>query len=264
MSPSALPRLLGTLAACLACGCTTLKMASLHDARVLKEGDFAISLQGASAASVQRALLVAGHGQDSILALAHDSSDYSHSYDAGADPMVGINFARGMGGGWELNGGVDVSPLGPGCVMVDLGLKKRLYANPRLLLTGYGRLALGSTPNLLEWRHPITLQNHVFSLETQTVEADAQLMSLVRIFPRLSWYLNAGPTAGNISYVLEENSSDAKFQGDVPVYGVKTHMGLVFEAKWFEMAGEWGAHFLNYGYVPSLGLRAAFKTGWAE
>ncbi len=257
-------RLVGGLALLSVCACSTLKMPGLHDARVLPEGEWAVSLQGTTAASIDQALLAAGHGQDSILGVTYDSGGYAGTVNAGADPLIGANFARGMGNGWELNGGADVSPFGPGCVMVDLGLKKRLYANPRLLLTAYGRVALGSTPNEISYRDGGSNEERIFSLETQSYQAEAELLSLVRIFPRLSWYFNAGPTAGSIVYDLRENSNDAAFQGNVPVYGIKTQMGITFEAQRFEMLWEWGANFLNYGYVPSLGARFAYKTGWAE
>lgn len=248
------------LAAALATtGCTSLKLSSLHDARILPAGGMAVSAELATAASVERAIVVSARG-DTVLDGIRADGEYRHA-DGGAIPMVGANFARGLGNGWEFNAGGDLALLGIGSLVLDAGIKKRVYENPRLLLTAYARGAIGSAPNNVSWDTGAG-DDRVFTLEAQTFELDAQALALVRIWPRLSFYLNAGPSVGNAKYDLDERDGGLEFGNDVGFYGAKTHLGLVLETKRFELAGEIGNHFMSYGYAPSLGVRATVKSGW--
>ena len=76
-------------------------------------------------------------------------------------------------------------------------------------------------------------------------------------------YYNAGATVGSIDYHLKDMSDSTvpTAEGEVGIYGMKNHLGVVLEWKYAELAVEPGIVFYGHGVVPSFGMRLTFKNG---
>jgi hypothetical protein len=242
------------------CGCSSLKMASLQDARVLPEGGFAFSGEIASAYYENNALLRVGRSRDSVLADAwkRDTSAY---YSLSLVPMLGVSFAFGAGGGWELGFGGDVAPLGEESWAMDAYVKKRVYSGEGNFVTLFTRGSFGHSVGYLD-PYGSGLYKSDYRYTTQTVGLDFQALYLGRLARKLGYYLNAGPSVGKLGYALEGRDGRADRSGTLPIYGFRGHAGLVFELNHFELAWETGLQAFNYGMTPSLGVRVAFKNDW--
>lgn len=255
------------LCVALFCGCSSLKSAGMRDARVLDQGKWEFTEETSSTASIPNAVLRRAARENPDAGPIMDSFPDSILYSRGSGIISGIGIARGMAGGWEWNaamGGFIES------AMLEAGLKKRVYDHGPFMLTGYGRLAAGRAVN--RWgKNPFLLfiptapETRGMDLETDSFEADLSVFSLYRVQSWLSVYYNAGATLGSITYHIEDTSDSTAAiptaDGDVGIYGMKNHLGVVLEWKYVELAVEPGIVFYVHGMVPSLGGRITFKNG---
>jgi hypothetical protein len=245
------------------CGCSSLKMASLQDARVLPPGGFAISGEVASAYSQDHALIVAGRKSDTAIGNEWER-DTSFRYNTlQLVPMAGTSFAFGAGGGWELGFGGDIAPFGEESWSLDAYAKKRVYAGDGRFLTLFTRGSFGNSVGYLDAASGILLDiTSGYRYVTHTSGLDFQAMYLGRLARKLGYYCNAGPYLGMIAYELQGRGGRPDQSGSVGIYGLRTHVGMVFELRHFELAWETGLQVFNFGMTPSLGVRAAFKNDW--
>lgn len=252
----------------LFCGCSSIKTAGMRDARVLQQGKWEFTYENSTTASIPDAVLRRAARENPHVGPIIDSFPDSTLYALPSGFMAGFGIARGLAGGWEWNaamGGFIESS------MLEAGLKKRVYDHGPFMLTGYGRLAVGSAMN--RWGYnPFLIfvptsgsPTRGMDLETDSFEADLSLFSLYRVQSWLSVYYNAGLTAGNITYRIKDTSDSTAAvptaDGDVDIYGMKNHVGLALEWKYVELAVEQGIVFYGHGMVPSFGTRITFKNG---
>jgi hypothetical protein len=243
------------------CGCSSLKMASMQDARVLPSGGFAVSGEVVTAYYQDNALLGAGRNEDTVLARAWQEDDGARYYTVSLVPMIGANMAFGTGGGWELGFGADIAPFGEESWALDGYVKKRLYAGDGRFLTLFARGGFGNSIGYLDLDGGSYYKSD-YRYESRTTGFDLQAMYLSRIASKLGYYFNAGPSLGSIGYELHGRDGRPDESGSLPVYGFRVHTGFVFELHMFELAWEAGWQTFNYGTTPSAGVRAAFKTDW--
>jgi hypothetical protein len=251
----------------LLCGCSNLKTAGMRDARVLDRGKWEFTLESSSTASVSRAVLRAAERENPDVSPIVDSS----RKDIPATGMGGLMFVlgmgRGMAGGWEWNAALGFPPGGS---LLDAGLKKRVYDRNGILLAGYARLAAGSSAEdfgITDWNIllPTAPGAHGMRLESESLEGDLALLSLYRVRPWFSVYCNLGATAGSVNYHIRDISDSTAAvpaaDGDVSIYGLKNHLGLVLEWKRVEWVLEPGIALYGHATVPSIGTRITFKNG---
>ena len=253
----------GAFAAALClCACSSLKMSSLQDARVLPKGGIAFSGEFTSAFLEDRALLAGGRARDSVLADAwrHDTS--ARYFVVSAIPLAGASLAFGPGAGWEFGVGGDMALLAEASWTADAYAKKRVYADGGgRFATLFARGSIGSSNGYLDFTDRQGGFRH-YRYVSATSGLDVQAMYLGRLARKLGYYVNAGPSIGNFRYVLEGRNAQPDRDGDFPLYGFRLHGGMVFELRHFELAWETGMQIFNYGMTPSLGVRAAFKNDW--
>jgi hypothetical protein len=261
-------RLAALFLATLACGCSTLKTASLRDARLLKQGESEITGELSPTLSIERATWRLASREDATVRAIYDSLRDSIGPGRNGMPVFGFGFAHGLAGGWELSAGLGSGVIPSGAVLAEAGLKKRLYANRYLAFAAFTRVAVGRAGNTLEYHWPDSnsIREERFSLGSKSLEGDAVLLALVRPFRRLSLYYNVGATAGALSYDLEHlaDTTDWRAEGYVNLWGTKHHVGLVLEFESLELVVEQGFLFYERGFVPSLGVRFSFKDGFKE
>jgi hypothetical protein len=250
-------------AALLLSACSSLKMASLQDARVLPEGGFAFSGEIASAYYQDHALLQAGRTRDTALAYAWKHDTTARYYHLSLIPMIGASFAFGTGGGWELGLGGDIAPFGEDSWTLDGYAKKRVYADgDGGFVTLFSHASFGGAVGYLNPYNSFLDQTSDYRYETHTAGIDFQAMYLGRLARKLGYYLNAGPSVGTIGYELQGRDGRPDRNGTLPIYGFRLHAGMVFELRVFELAWETGLQAFNYGMTPSLGVRVGFKSDW--
>jgi hypothetical protein len=112
-----------SLCVTLLCGCSTLKTASLHDARILDQGKWEFTEETSVTASISKAVLRQAERDNPNVGPIVDSVR-----DTLPDSRIGgllseIGIARGMSGGWEWNAALGASFGG---TMLEAGLKKRI------------------------------------------------------------------------------------------------------------------------------------------
>lgn len=249
-------------AASALCGCSSLKMASMQDARVLPAGGFAVSGEVVSGFYQDHALIAAGREADTAFSNAWDGDTTSRYYILSLVPMVGSSFSFGTGGGWELGFGADIAPFGEESWALDSYAKKRVYAGDGGFLTLFARGSFGHSVGYLEGGGFFTDYVSAYRYVTRTTGLDLQAMYLGRLARKLGYYVNLGPSLGAIGYELQGREGRPDRSGTLDVYGVRAHLGMVFELRVFELAWETGLQAFNYGMTPSLGVRVAFKNDW--
>lgn len=257
----------GLGAALLLCACSSLKTASLRDARILKPGASEVAAELSASGPIERATLkLAARHYPDLKALC-DSLDVQRPAGKTDLPLFGAYFSHGLGHGLEFNVGASTSLTPGGALLVDAGLKKRLYAGGRFALAAYARLAGGMARNFISYGAADSAGGYPsFILGSRSLEGDLAVLTLVRILPRLSCYYNAGLAGGGLSYSFknELDTTAGREQGYVALLGMTHHIGVALEFKGTEIALEQGFLFYNHGYVPSLGMRVSLKDGWKE
>jgi hypothetical protein len=250
------------------CGCSTLKTTSLRDARLLKHGQSEITGEIASTASLGRSILVLGRIDNPRVRPLYDSLDFAPPGKSDM-PVLAMGFSHGLAHGFEYHLGLGTTLVPGGAMLADLAVKKRLYANGRIFLAADARIAAGATANEIDFNALPDTTRPLFAwrLASQSYEGDLTLMTLVKLFPVLSIYSNAGVTGGRLQYEFTDQRDSGAvppIEGYADLRGFKTHAGLVLEGRYGEIAVEQGWHFYEHGYFPSVGIRWSFKDAWKE
>ncbi len=252
----------------LLAGCSTLKTASLRDAAVLAEGSQEFSLEASGTEELGLTLALLERDRDPDLGRLADSLMYTgpNAREHAEGVLWGFSYARGLGDGWEVHGGLNLPLLRGGAWVGDIGAKKRLYTGERTLVSGYGRAGLGYTGSDFTVATDAGVKENGYRAEASTAEGELALIAQWRATQRLSFYANAGPSAATIRWSLEDRSPhpvDYR-EGTTTTLGIKNRLGFVVEFEHSEVLGELGLSVFDRGMVPSLGIRQAWKTGWKQ
>lgn len=249
-------------------GCSTIKVASLRDARVLPRGEQEFSLEFSGTGRLET--LVADRARDGQpeVGLLADTLGFTGADRGSADGeavQAGFSYARGFGDGWEAHGGLIVPVLRTGPYLGDLGLKKRLAEGDRTLLSGYGRVAGGFVSSTI----PVTFADrpyadHDYQGEARSAEIDLALIGQWRKTQTVSFYASSGPTTGMILWSLEDLSPGPYREGTVLLQGWKNHVGFAIEFRRFELLGEASVNLYDHGTVTAVGFRQSWKAGRKE
>ena len=151
-----------------------------------------------------------------------------------------------------------------------------MYDRKGMLLTGYSRVALGSSTHdygltALNLFIPFSSSSDGLlglRMEAGSLEADFALSALYRLGRWFSVYGDVGGTAGSIAYHIQDTSDSTaavpSADGEVLLYGIKNHLGMVVESKYVDLALEQGIAIYGHGTAPSFGLRITFKNGFKK
>lgn len=254
-------------AAALACaGCSTVKVASLRDARVLPAGEQEFSLEASTTGPLQEAIGSRARASHPEVAKLSDTLGFTGP-DRGTGESepghAGFSYARGLGNGWEAHGGLNLPVLRAGSYLGDVGVKKRLAEWPRTLLSAYGRAAAGYVvEDFTVYVADGALTDHDYRGEAQSTEADLALIGQFRKSENLSFYLSSGPTAGLIRWELLDRDGGTLRQGSAPLLGWKNHVGFAMEFRRYELMVEASLNVYDEGVTAGLGVRQSWKAGF--
>ncbi|GEM_PF-5724496 len=244
-------------------GCSTLRTTMLRDARVLDRGESEYGFDFSTSAALTDRTLSLARKDDDLLRAVVDSSYATHN-DVSGGPLWGASYSRGLGQDMQADFGAYVGPIPWDAVGVEAGFKNRLAGNGENAVSSYLRLAAGVASDKVNIMavHPALPGGYgtTAQLKTHTVECDVMAMATTGN-PETSYvYFNAGFGGGSIFYDFRPDYDDHwEFQekGRVDMYGVKMYVGTVMQFTEVEVTLEAGYLFMNYGHLPSIGLRAS-------